>query len=197
MKKNVLFYVIASVAVVLIIIGVIFLKNKNEITNSNEILNIVRETNLETILNLGNFEKDNYSEKDLLVVAMKFAEKNGYLNETEDGIYVEYVTKSDLHDIINELTGISIEAPIQIEDFYYVYDSENEYYYNAGVEITEYEISEIKHIYKNDEFYTIECTATKTEDGEIVANNEITTKLKKNADNFYVDYQVVKQEIVK
>lgn len=197
MKKNVLFYVIASVAVVLIIIGVIFLKNKNEITNSNEILNIVRETNLETILNLGNFEKDNYSEKDLLVVAMKFAEKNGYLNETEDGIYVEYVTKSDLHDIINELTGISIEAPIQIEDFYYVYDSENEYYYNAGVAITEYEISEIKHIYKNDEFYTIECTATKTEDGEIVANNEITTKLKKNADNFYVDYQVVKQEIVK
>lgn len=197
MKKNVLFYVIASVVVVLIIIGVIFFKNKNEITNSNDILNIIRETNLETILNLGNFEKDNYSEKDLLVVAMKFAEKNGYLNETEDGIYVEYVTKSDLHDIINELTGISIEAPIQIEDFYYVYDSENEYYYNAGVEITEYEISEIKHIYKNDEFYTIECTATKTEDGEIVANNEITTKLKKNADNFYVDYQVVKQEIVK
>ncbi len=197
MKKNVLIYVIASVAVVLIILGVVLLKNKNEITNSNEILNIVRETNLETILNLGNFEKNNYSEKDLLMVAMKFAEKNGYMNETKDGIYVEYVTKSDLHDIINELTGISIEAPIQIEDFYYVYDSENEYYYNAGVEITEYEISEIKHIYKNDEVYTIECIATKTEDGEIVANSEITTKLKKNEDNFYADYQVVKQEVVK
>lgn len=195
MKKNILFYIITSVVIVLIIVGVIALKNKNEITNSNEILNIVRETNLETILNLGNFEKDNYSEKDLLMVAMKFAEENGYMNETSNGVYVEYVNKSDLHEIVYELTGISIEAPIQIEDFYYVYDSENEYYYNAGIEVTEYEITNINHIYKSDEFYTIECQATKTEDGEIIADNKIITKLKRNEEGFYVGYQVVKQEV--
>lgn len=195
MKKNMLFYIIASIVVLLIVICIIVVSHKNEIINSDEILKIVSETNLESAINLGNFEKNNYSEKNLLAVAMKFAEKNGYMNETSDGIYVEYVNKSDLHDIINELTGISIDAPIQIEDFYYIYDSENEYYYNAGIEVPEYEVSKVNHVYKNDDSYVIECTAIKMEDGEIIANDKIVTKFKKNVDSSYTNYQVIKQEV--
>lgn len=197
MNKKVLFYVGASVIVLLMIIGIVAVKYKNEVTDPNEILKVISETNLETIINLGNFEKNNYSDKDLLAVAMKFAEKNGYMNETSEGIYVEYVSKSDLHEIISDLTGIVIDAPIQIEDFYYIYDSENEYYYNVGIEVPEYEISNVNHLYKNDDFYTIECTATKTEDGEIIAQNTVVTKLKKNIDSLYTNYQVINQEISK
>lgn len=195
MKKNMLFYIIASIVVLLIVICIIVVSHKNEIINPDEILKVVSETNLESAINLGNFEKNNYSEKNLLAVAMKFAEKNGYMNETSDGIYVEYVNKSDLHDIINELTGISIDAPIQIEDFYYIYDSENEYYYNAGIEVPEYKVSKVNHVYKNDDSYVIECTAIKMEDGEIIANDKIVTKLKKNVDSSYTNYQVIKQEV--
>lgn len=196
MKKNVLFYIAISVIVVLAIISIILLRYKNEITDSNEVLKIVSETNLESIIDLGNFEKNSYSEKDLLAVAMKFAEKNGYMNESSDGVYVEYVNKSDLHEIISELTGIVIDAPIQIEDFYYIYDSENEYYYNAGMEIPEYEISKIEHVYKDDDSYTIECSAIKMEDGEVIADDKIVTELKKNVDSSYANYQVIKQEIL-
>lgn len=196
MKKNVLFYIAISVIVVLVVISIILLRYKNEITDSNEVLKIVSETNLESIIDLGNFEKNSYSEKDLLAVAMKFAEKNGYMNENSDGVYVEYVNKSDLHEIISELTGIAIDAPIQIEDFYYIYDSENEYYYNAGMEIPEYEISKVEHVYKDDDGYTIECSAIKMEDGEIIADNKIVTELKKNVDSSYANYQVIKQEVM-
>ncbi len=196
MKKNVLFYIAISVIVVLVIISIILLRYKNEITDSNEVLKIVSETNLESIIDLGNFEKNSYSEKDLLAVAMKFAEKNGYMNENSDGVYVEYVNKSDLHEIISELTGVAIDAPIQIEDFYYIYDSENEYYYNAGMEIPEYEISKVEHVYKDDDAYTIECSVIKMEDGEIIADNKIVTELKKNVDSSYANYQVIKQEVM-
>lgn len=196
MKKNVLFYIAISVIVVLVIISIILLRYKNEITDSNEVLKIVSETNLESIIDLGNFEKNSYSEKDLLAVAMKFAEKNGYMNENSAGVYVEYVNKSDLHEIISELTGVAIDAPIQIEDFYYIYDSENEYYYNAGMEIPEYEISKVEHVYKDDDGYTIECSVIKMEDGEIIADNKIVTELKKNVDSSYANYQVIKQEVM-
>lgn len=193
MKKNVLIYLTIAIIVIGIISFIFILKSKNEIKDQNEITKIVTNSNLELILNLGNFNSEDYSEENLLQTAMMFAERNAYLNESNDENYFEYINYTELHDIIYELTGITVEAPIQIEDFYYRYDSENEYYYCVPLNFSTYELSNINHIYKNDDTYTIECTATKTEDGEIIEEKTVTTTFKYIENNFYSNYQIVSQ----
>lgn len=197
MKKNTLIYLIALIIVVLIISLICFISNKNEITNQDEINKFVSESNLEILLDLANFNLTEYSDKNLLEVAMRLAEKNGHMNESVEGDYIQYVNQSTLHELIFELTNINIEAPIQIEDFYYVYDSENEYYYCIPLDFAKFEISKINHVYVTDNIYTVECVATKTEEDEIIEEKTITTKLKYMPNGSYTNYQILSQEISK
>lgn len=196
MKKNTLIYLIALVLIVVLISIFFCFKRKTEIKDTNEISRIVSDSNLDIILNLENFDENNYTESSLLEVAMLIAERKGQMNETDDGIYVQYVYQSDLHELINSLTGITVEAPIQIEDFYYLYDSENEYYFCMFPAPLKYDISEINHIYKyDDDIFVVECTASKTSDGELIEELTITTTLKLIEDNSYTNYQVINQTV--
>lgn len=196
MKKSVL--VLGSITIILAIFISLFflLGNKNELSNQEEISTIVNNSNLELLLNLGEFEKNKYDESKLLEVAMLFAEKNGHMNETTEGTYVQYVNQSDLHELILELTGTTIEAPIQIEDFYYLYDGENEYYYCVPTTFTQYKLESVNHVYEKDNIYTIETTASKILEGEAVSKNTITTQLKIIENGLYTNYQVLSQKVI-
>lgn len=196
MKKSVVVYLIVLVVVVALISLFAFSSgSKNEVKEEKDISKIVEDSNLEILLNLENFASNMYSEEKLLQVAMMYAEKNGYMNENSEEGYMEYVNRGELHAIMKELTNIQVEAPIQIEDFYFVYDSESDYYYCIPVDYSVYQISKINHVYKTADGYTIECVATKTQDGEITSEKTFTTKLKMLEDGSYVNYQVVKQEM--
>lgn len=195
MKKGVVVYLVVLVVAV-ICCCLLFLSNgKNEVKEENVFSKIITDTNLEIMLNLENFASNMYSEEKILKVAMMYADKNGYMNENTDNGYMQYVNDDELHSIINELTGVMVEAPIQIEDYYFVYDSESEYYYCIPVEYPTYKISKIEHVYKNNDLYTIECVATQTQDGELVAEKHFMTQLKMIKDGVYSHYQVVKQEM--
>lgn len=192
MKKKTLIFIALPILFIILITALIML-NKNEIKDPAEIKKIVSNSNLELLLNLGDFSKENYSSEKLLEVAMNFASQKNYLSETTEGELYEYVNKDETHSIIYALTGITIEAPIEIEDSLYVYDSENERYFLVPVNLSKYELTSIEHIYKNDDTYTIECSAQKKEDGEIVDIKKFVTVFEYIADNSYTNYQLVSQ----
>lgn len=195
MKKSVLIYLIILVIVVAVISIFAFSNNRNELKEENEISKIIEDSNLEVLLNLENFASNMYSEENLLKTVMIFGEKNGLMVENSDDGYIEYINKAELHKIISELTNIQIEAPIQIEDFYYVYNSEKDYYYSIPIDYPVYKLSEVKNVYQNGDEFVIECSATKMQDGEATLEKMFTTRLKKIDDGVYTKYQIVKQEM--
>lgn len=195
MKKNTLIYLIIGFILIVLIASLMLSQNKNEIKDQSIINKIITDSNLELLINLGNFSNNNYSEEKILEVAMLYAENNGYLNETDETFYIQYINYLELHTLIKELTNITIEAPIQIEDFYYRYDSENEYYYSIGLEVPKYQISNINKVYKTDDNYIIEYTVTKTLDGEITEQKNVITELKQIKNSTYTNYQIIKQSL--
>ena len=195
MKKNIFTYLVVLIILTVLISLFFLFGGKNEITDTKEISKIVSDSKLELIHNLGNFSNEQHSYEKILQVAMLIASEKGYMNESTTNDYFEYVTKSDVHEIIKELTGMTIEAPIQIEGFYYQYDSENEYYYLRPSVPPLYKILNINKVYLDDNIYIIESTSTKTEDGKIIYDDNITTKLKFTDTNSYTKYQVIEQKI--
>lgn len=192
MKKKTLIFIALPILFIIIITALI-LTNKNEIKDPTEIEKIVSDSNIELLLNFGNFDKENYSLEKLLEISMDFASKKNYLSETTEGEFFEYVNKDELHSIIYALTGITVEAPIEIEDALYVYDSENERYFLVPITLSKYELTNVEHIYKNDDIYTIECTAQKKEDSEIVDTKKFTTVFEYILDSSYTNYQLISQ----
>lgn len=186
-----IFFVLIVLGVILFIIG----KNQNELTDKNEIAKIVAQSHLELLLNFEDVENKNFEEQKLLEISMALARKLGLMSEKEDG--TEYVSPEEIHQIISELTDIIVEAPIQTEDFYYIYDSENECYAFLSPALPPYyDIFSIDHAYhESDNIYVIECTATKSQDGELIANKKIITTLKYNEDNNLINYQIIKQKV--
>lgn len=186
--------IIPAIALILIILlaSCFLFSNEKQITNQNEINLIVQESNLDTIINLDNFSKENYSEEKLLDVAMQYATKLNLLTETDaNNTYLQYISKDDLHNLIYELTGLNTVAPIEIEDFYYLYDSENEYYYWIGFSPAYYKLTKINSITRNGNFYTINCTAEKSEDGEVVQKSNILVKLQYKKESQLIKYQII------
>ena len=195
MKKSVFAYLIILVVIVASISFFAFNNNGSNLKEENEISKIIEKSNLEILLNLENYASNMYSEEKLLKTAMMFAEKNNYIVESSNDGYIEYINKTELHEIINELTNIKIKAPIQIEEFYFVYNSEKDYYYCIPIDYPTYKISKVKSVYQDKNEFTIECVATKIQDGEPALEKQFTTKLKKIDDGVYTKYQIIKQEI--
>jgi hypothetical protein len=111
-----------------------------------------------------------------------------------DGVYLEYVPKDVVHEIIFELSGIRIKDPIIIDDFYYLYDSDYDYYYVVPIGASWMEIDDIKSIsYSKSDAYIIKCACSiGTEDYGIKTsfpNMEVTLKYKPS--NKYVKYQLI------
>ena len=189
--KKFLLPVISLILIIIIVIVLLFSNTTKEITSTAEIEVIKQDSNLNLLVNLGNFSKENYSESKLLDVAMQYASHLNLMNElNNENTYLQYVNKDDLHNLIFELTALQIEAPIEIDDFYYLYDSENSYYYYLGVPPVYYEISKINKIERNNNKYFINCSIKKSEDGEITTIDNVLITLNFLAENNIIKYQV-------
>lgn len=190
MKKLIL-PVVALFLILIIIFFFSLASSTKTITSSTEIEVIKQDSNLDILVNLGNFSKENYSEEKLLDISMQYAAKLNLMNEiTNDDTYLQYVNKDDLHNLIFELTGLLVEAPIEIEDFYYLYDSENEYYYYIGVSPAYYSISNINSMKRSGNTYFIDCSIQKIEDGEKTTSDNVSVTLIRNTNNSIITYQV-------
>ena len=98
------------------------LSNHSNINDIEKQLELKEAFDLDIIVNLKNYTITEYDDEKLLDVAMQLAAKKGLISEYDDeSTYIQYVPKDDVHLIINELTGITVEAPIEIEDSYYLY----------------------------------------------------------------------------
>lgn len=190
MKKFILPVVVLCIIFIILLIFSLTSSTKT-ITSAAEIEVIKQDSNLDILVNLGNFSKENYSEEKLLDISMQYAAKLNLMNEKNaNDTYLQYVTKDDLHNLIFELTELLIEAPIEIEDFYYLYDSENEYYYYIGVSPVYYKVSNINSIKRNSNTYFIDCSIQKIEDGEINTLDNVYVTLIRNTNNSIITYQL-------
>ena len=190
MKKHVII-AIATIIVVAVIVAIVSLCG-SKLTNE-EILNLKDSAKLDIIVNLEDYTSSNYDDSKLLDVAMQLANALGMVNTySDDETYIEYVSREDLHALINEFTGLTIEAPIEIEDFYYLYDSENDYYYYRPSTPSYYSVSTINSVKENNGSYSISCTVTKTEDTELSAKDNVQISLTSMPKNKYFMYKVNK-----
>lgn len=190
MKK----FILPAFTLFLIVVITIFIclsSFKKNITSQEEIETIMQESHLDILINLGNFSKDSYSESMLLDVAMQYATAIGLaVEENLSDIYFQYVEKDTLHNLIAELTDIYIEAPIVIDDFYYLYDSENAYYYYLGSSPEYFKIFNINKIERNGEKILINCDISKNEDGEVTNINNVLIKMSLRPKNSFTKYRI-------
>lgn len=195
-KKIAIIASVIALAVVSVLI-VIFI-NLGAIKDEATISKIKEDSFLDILVNLGNYSPTNYDDENLLDVSMRIAEKLGLLNEsTEDGNYVQYVNENDLHNIIYELTGHTVEAPIEIDDFYYLYDSEHEYYFYVPAAPNYFSVKNISSMKANNSNYSIVCSIEKSEDLEVTDLNDVKVSLTYMPENSFVKYRVEKVEFSK
>lgn len=192
-------HIIVLLVIFVITIGLVLaIANLGNIKDQETISKIEKDSYLDIIVNLGDYSQTSYDEERLLDVAMQLAENLGLLNESnEDNNYVQYVNANDVHSIIYELTGNVVEAPIEIEDFYYLYDSEHEYYFYRPASPTYFQVKEISSINESGTTYNILCSIAKTEDYEEIDLNNIKVKLTYMPENALIKYKVDKIEIHK
>ncbi len=192
MKKQMIAY-IAVLAVIIVAIVIIVCMQTNTVKSNSDLTKIKEDFNLDIIINLGNFSKSNYDESKLLDVAMQLAEKNNLFNEyTDESTYIQYVPREDLHSIIKDFTGIELESPIEIEDFYYLYDSENDYYYYRPASPSYYKVKDITSTKISGNNYEIKCFATENIDSEIIESSDIEISITIQPNNNWIKYKVTK-----
>ena len=190
MNKKHLILGVTLVALVAIFLFVL-LSNRSNITDIQKQLELKENFDLDIIVNLKNYTSEEYNEKNLLDVAMQLASKKGMLSEySDDTTYIEYVPKDDLHAIIQDFTGITVEAPIELEDAYYLYDSENEYYYCWPSTNYYYTVANIISVTQNRDTYAFVCTLEKNIDSEIETIENVTIKVIEMPENATIKYQV-------
>ncbi len=157
--------------------------------------NIKTNSYLNTLVQIKTFDSLNVNYEPLLEAAMRIASEQGLLQVPEEGIYFEYVPKDTVHQIIFELSGIRIDEPIIIDDFYYVYSEEGDYYYVVPIGSNWLELKEVKSISysKDGDQYVVKCSASGgSEDyGGIESYENMEIRLKYKPANQYVKYQLV------
>ncbi len=196
MKK----YILWMVLILLLLFGVFyystdFLKPTQEL-NSMEMSKLSNEAYLDILVNMKSFDNENINYEKLLEASMRIARELELVKSDESPIYLEYVPKNTIHQIIEELSGIKLATPIEIEDFYYMYDGDKEYYYIVPIGTDWIHCSTLKNANKKGNIYTINCVAEASDySGEILATYEnVNVVLRKKEDAKYVKYQLVSIE---
>lgn len=197
MKKQMIAY-IAILVVIVVAITIFFSTKTDTVNNQTDLTKIQDEFNLDIIVNLGNFSKTEYDEEKLLDVAMQLAEKNNLFNEfSDETTFIQYVSREDLHSIIKDFTGIELESPIEIEDFYYLYDSENDYYYYRPASPSYFKVDSIASTKVHKDNYTIKCVISETIDSEIVNITDVSLSITSCPENNWIKYKVNEISLVK
>lgn len=155
---------------------------------------IIEESYLNILVQIQAFDMLNVNYEPLLEAAMRLAASLGLVKTETEGIYLEYVPKDIVHEIIYELSGVRVKDPIIIDDFYYLYDAEKDYYYVVPIGANWMEIKKIKSItYSKSDAYIIKCECVLgNEDYGIETsfpNMEVMIKYKPS--NKYIKYQLI------
>lgn len=165
-----------------------------EVTDSEKIEKIKTDAYINTLLQIKTFDTLNISYEPLLEAAMRIAGNLNLYQIPDNGTYVEYVPRETIHELIYELSGIRVEEPIIVEDFYYLYDSNNDYYYVVPIGSDWLELKDIDSIhYSSDsDQYIIKCSAENLTDYAIKTTYpNVEIHLKYKASNNYIKYQLI------
>lgn len=172
------------------------LENGVKITDEAEINSLVADSFLDILIQIKSFDEINVNSKEILEAAMRIARECNLIKDTSNNMYIEYVEEDDLHNIIYELTGIEVTEPISFEDFYYMYDSENKYYYVVPTGIDWIHFKDIKNVEKSQSqnIYQITCSANFVFESEEFLYEDFIVTLKYVPNNTYVKYQLLSIE---
>lgn len=165
-----------------------------EVTDLERIEKIKKDSYLDILLQIKTFDTLNVSYEPLLEAAMRIARELDLYQTPENGIYIEYVPRDTIHTLIYELSGIRIDNPIIIEDFYYLYDAEGDYYYIVPSGSNWLELKDILSIHytASSDQYVIKCNAENLTDYAVkTIYPNIELRLKYKASNTYIKYQLV------
>lgn len=201
-------WIIATTLIIALLgVGSYFiLKNHNEpinptiniekytkITNESEIQKIIDESYLDILVQIKNYNNTTDHSKEILEAAMRIARENNLVKEISNNIYIEYVDEKDIHQIIFELTGKEVQNPLEFEDFYYLYNAENKYYYIIPIGTDWIHYKEIKNVEKNqtENTYQIKCDANLLYETEEIIYEELILTLKYIPNNTYAKYQLL------
>lgn len=176
-------------------------KDEKTVEVTDEMIEKIREDSyLNILLQIQSYDPLYVNYEPLLEAAMRIASEQGLLETNTEGVYLEYVPKNVIHDIIFELVGIKIEKPIVIDDFYYLYDEEGDYYYVVPIGVTWMQLTDIKSMtYSNTDQYIVKCSAKmgSEEMGYTSIYPNVEVKLKYKPNNKYVKYQLLSIQVGK
>lgn len=163
-----------------------------------EISNIAADSFLDILIETKKYDSSKINYENMLKASMRIARELNLLKEmSSDTNFYEYVSADTIHSMIEELTGQKVPAPIDIEDFYYLYNKEDNYYYIVPVGTDWIHINEIKEVKNiNDgKYYTITCSTAISDDGIASYDyGDVTVTLKYCPENKYIRYQLVSME---
>lgn len=165
-----------------------------EIDDEEKINKIKKDSYLNILLQVKTFDSLNVSYEPLLEAAMRIAGELNLYQVPTNGAYVEYVPRSVIHEIIYELSGIRLDKPIIIEDFYYLYDTTGDYYYIVPIGSDWLELKELTSIHYSSttDQYIINCSAENLTDYAIkTIYPNVELRLKYKASNKYIKYQLI------
>ena len=171
------------------------------ITELSKLSSFEVDSFLDILVDARTFNNDEINYEDMLEIAMRISSKLNLVKTTEpDSTFYEYVPEEIVHKIIEELTGEPVTEPIKLEDFYYLYNEQEKYYYIVPVGTDWIHINEIKELrnVNNGEYYIITCSTVFSEDG--ITNydsGDIKVILKYSPTNSYIRYQLVAMDKIK
>lgn len=208
------FLILIGIILIIIIFGFFILKNNEntennlpssnpnnatqektvQVTDLEQINKIKDESFLNILLQIKTFDSLNISYEPLLEAAMRIAGELNLYQTSTNGAYIEYVPRNTVHELIYELSGIRIDEPIIIEDFYYLYNQENDYYYIVPIGSDWLELKELTSIHyaSTSDQYIIKCSAENLSDYAIKTTYpDVDLHLKYKASNNYIKYQLI------
>jgi hypothetical protein len=193
MKKTIILILsILFITFLTIYLVYIFLLVPEEIvTDPGQQQQLVEATNLDYLLNLGQYPDKENDNSRLLEVGMRLAKKYNLMHEEVSPEYFEYVKREDLHIILKELTGKEFKDPIIIEDFYYQYDNEKDIYFVIPTGADWQLLGSITSIVKRKDIYTIKCNINFVDEDSNAYEEPATVKVKYVEENDIIKFKVL------
>lgn len=207
MKNSIKIIILIVVFISLIILGYWGINTINPniekmpyeiVKDKTEISKIITDSFLDILIEIRNYDNKNINYEDMLEASMRISREFSLLEEmSSDTNFYEYVPENTIHSMIKELTGKKVDSPIKIEDFYYLYNEDENYYYVVPVGTDWIHIDEIKEVkkVKNGKYYIITCSTSYSDDGlTFYDSGDVKVTLKHCPKNNYIRYQLVNME---
>lgn len=188
--KKLLIVVVGIILMIGIIVTVIFNFKEVKLTQE-EIDKLVEDSYLNILVEIENYDPNNYDKEKLLDAGMRIANKLELAKmPTDEQSNWQYVLHNDMVKILSELTGIQMNKPIIIEEYkyYYPYNEEKQCYEIIPMGTDWVGIGEIKSVTKKGNTYYIECSADNIPENIYV--DSVKLQLEYMPQNEFVKYQI-------